>query len=461
MAEEKRKTDYANAWAEARELIWAHRTKLAIGFPLMIINQLAGFVLPASSKFLIDDVIGKRQTQYLYPLAAAAGIATLIQAATSFGLAQVMSIAAQRAIADMRKKLQAHILRLPVSYFDSTQSGILISRVMTDAEGIRNLVGTGLVQLVGGLITAIGALAVLFYLNWKMTTVTLVILLSFGGVMTVAFKRLRPIFRQRGAITAEVTGRLAQAMGGVRVVKTYVAERREQKTFAVGIHNLFRNIASTLVGISLVTAFSTLIIGIVGIVMFIMGGHAVLNGSMSLGDLLMYAVFVGLLAAPLIQIASIGTQISEAFAGLDRIREIRRMATEDEHDPTHSDVPDLVGDVRFDHVWFEYKPDTPVLRDVSFHATAGSTTALVGLERLRQEHAHQPHHGLQSSAEGHDHDRQPAARVAQAPPVPLAFGGGTAGQLPLRRDRGREHRVLEAGCHAGGDPRGEPHRALR
>jgi len=378
VAEEKRKTDYHNAWAEARELIWGHRKQLAIGFPLMIVNQLAGFVLPASSKFLIDNVIGKHQVRLLYPLAAAAGIATLIQAATSFGLAQVMSIAAQRAIADMRKKLQAHILRLPVSYFDSTQSGILISRVMTDAEGIRNLVGTGLVQLVGGLITAVVALGVLFYLNWQMTTITLVILLSFGVVMAVAFKRLRPIFRQRNAITAEVTGRLAQAMGGVRIVKTYVAERREHKTFATGIHRLFRNIASTLTGISLVTAFSTLIVGIVGIVMFIMGGHAVLNGTMTLGDLLAYAVFVGLLAAPLVQIASIGTQISEAFAGLDRIREIRRMATEDASDTTRSDVPTLVGDVRFDHVWFEYKPDTPVLRDVTFHAPAGSTTALVG-----------------------------------------------------------------------------------
>ncbi len=378
MAEEKRKTDYHNAWAEARELIWGHRKQLAIGFPLMVINQLAGFVLPASSKFLIDDVIGKHKVGLLYPLAAAAGVATLIQAGTSFGLAQVMSIAAQRAIADMRKKLQAHILRLPVSYFDSTQSGILISRVMTDAEGIRNLVGTGLVQLVGGLITAVVALGVLFYLNWQMTTITLAILLSFGIVMAVAFKRLRPIFRQRNAITAEVTGRLAQAMGGVRIVKTYVAERREQKTFATGIHRLFRNIASTLTGISLVTAFSTLIVGIVGIVMFIMGGHAVLSGRMTLGDLLAYAVFVGLLAAPLIQIASIGTQISEAFAGLDRIREIRRMVTEDAADATHGDVPALAGDVRFDHVWFEYKPDTPVIRDVSFHAPAGSTTALVG-----------------------------------------------------------------------------------
>ena len=235
-----------------------------------------------------------------------------------------MSIAAQRAIADMRKKLQAHILRLPVSYFDSTQSGILIARVMNDAEGIRNLVGTGLVQLVGGLITAIVALAVLFYLNWQMTTITLVILLVVRRRHDGRVQAAPPDLPEAKAITAEVTGRLAQAMGGVRIVKTYVAERREQKTFAVGIHNLFRNIASTLTGISLVTAFSTLIIGD--------RRHRSCSSSaaapfstarMTLGDLFMYAVFVGLLAAPLIQIASIGTQISEAFAGLDRIREIR------------------------------------------------------------------------------------------------------------------------------------------
>ncbi|MGH7620726.1 MAG: ABC transporter ATP-binding protein, partial [Gemmatimonadaceae bacterium] len=356
----------------------AHRKQLAIGFPLMILNQLAGLVLPASPKFLIDDVIGKHQTSLLWPLAIAALVATIVQASTSFALAQVMSITAQRAIADMRKRLQAHILRLPVSYFDSTQSGILISRVMTDAEGIRNLVGTGLVQLVGGLVTGVVALGVLFYLNWQLTSITLVVLLLFGGMMAFAFKRLRPIFRERNAITAEVTGRLAQAMGGVRVVKTYVAERREQQTFARGIHRLFRNIASTLTGISAVTAFSTLIIGIVGVMMIVFGGHAILSGRMTLGDFFTYVLFVGLLAAPLIQIASIGTQISEAFAGLDRIREIRRMATEDAEDNVHSEVPTLVGDVRFDHVWFAYKDDTYVLRDVTFHAVAGSTTALVG-----------------------------------------------------------------------------------
>jgi subfamily B ATP-binding cassette protein MsbA len=378
VAEEKRKTDYANAWAEARELIWAHRRQLALGLPLMFLNSLAGLALPASSKILIDQVIGHRRTDLLVWLAIGVAIVTLVQAGTSFALSQVMSIAAQRAIAEMRKKLQAHILRLPVSYFDTTQSGILISRIMNDAEGIRNLVGTGLVQLSGGLVTAVIALAVLFWLNWQMTAITLAILLIFGGGMALAFTKLRPIFRERNKITAEVTGRLAQALGGVRVVKTYVAERREQVTFGRGVHRLFRNIAQSLTGISGVTAFSTLIVGGVGVIMMILGGHAVLAGRMTLGDFFMYVFFVGVLAAPLIQIASIGTQISEAFAGLDRIREIRRMATEDDRDRGRSAVPDLRGDVRFEHVGFSYQPGVPVLQDVSFHAPAGSTTALVG-----------------------------------------------------------------------------------
>jgi len=289
-----------------------------------------------------------------------------------------MSVAAQRAIADMRKSVDRHVLRLPVSYFDGTQTGILIARILNDAEGIRNLVGTGLVQLSGGIVTAVIALGVLFWLNWKLTTITLLILLTFGGVMAFAFTRLRPIFRERSVITAEVTGRLAQSLGGVRVVKTYVAERREQLVFARGVHRLFRNIARTITGISAISAFSTLVVGAVGVLMILVGGRAILSGSMTLGDFVMYVFFIGLVAAPLVQIASIGTQISEAFAGLDRIREIRGMATEDEHDLLRAPVPDVDGDVRFEDVSFAYTAGVPVLRNVSFHSAAGSTTALVG-----------------------------------------------------------------------------------
>ncbi len=374
----KKPANMANAWAEARLLIWQHRRKLALGLGLMLINRVAGLVLPASSKYLIDQVIGKHRAELLVPIAVAAGVATLIQAGTSFALSQVLSIAAQRAIADMRRRVEAHVLRLPVGYFDGTQSGVLVSRIMNDAEGIRNLVGTGLVQLSGGLVTAVLALGVLFWLNWALTSVTLVILLVFGGGMAFAFNKLRPIFRERSVITAEVTGRLTQALGGVRVVKTYVAERREQAVFGRGVFRLFRNIASSLTGVSAVTAFSTLIIGAVGVLMIIVGGRAILAGRMTLGDFVMYVFFVGLLAAPLVQIASIGTQISEAFAGLDRIREIRMTPTEDERDATNAPVPDVDGDVTFENVSFEYVAGVPVLRDVSFHAPAGTTTALVG-----------------------------------------------------------------------------------
>jgi subfamily B ATP-binding cassette protein MsbA len=376
--EKKKKINMQNAWAETRELIWAHRKQVALGLVVVFINSAAGFVLPFSTKFLIDTVIGKHRADLLGWLALAVGGATIIRAAASFTLTQVMSVAAQRAITEMRKRVQAHVLRLPVAFFDTTQSGVLISRIMNDAEGIRNLVGTGLVQVIGGAITAVAALGVLFWINWKLTSLTLLILIAFGGGMAVAFARLRPLFRERGAITAEITGRLAQALGGVRIVKTYVAERREEVTFAKGAHKLFRNIAASLTGVSAVTTFGTIVVGAVSVLMILVAGGDVLRGEMTLGDLFMYTAVVAVLVAPLIQLASIGTQFSEAFAGLDRIREIRMMATEDEQDRMHATVAEIKGDVEFDHVSFEYNPGVTVLDDVSFRARAGSTTALVG-----------------------------------------------------------------------------------
>ncbi len=365
-------------WREARDLVWTHRRRLSIGLALLLVNRLSGLVLPGTSKYLIDDVIGKRQGDLLVWLAAAAGAATVVQAATSFALSQVLGVAAQRAITDLRRDVQAHVLRLPINYFDSTKSGILISRIMTDAEGIRNLVGTGLVQLVGGLVTASIALGLLFYLNWRLTTLTLVVLLTFGGGMAVAFMRLRPLFRERGKINADVTGRLGEGLGGIRIVKSYIAEKREEIVFTRGAHKLFRNVARSITGVSAITAFSTVIVGAIGVLMIMVGGRSILAGSMTLGDFVMYLFFTGLVAAPLVQIASIGTQVSEAFAGLDRIREIRSMTTEGQEDETKRSVEWLRGDVRFEHVNFEYTPGVPVLRDVSFDSPAGSTTALVG-----------------------------------------------------------------------------------
>ena len=378
MSENKKSLKLSDAWRDARELVTAHRTRLGVGLVLMLVSRGAGFVLPASTKLLIDDVMVKRRVELLPMLAIAVGAATVVQAVTSFGLSQILGVAAQRAITEVRKKVMAHVTRLPIRYFDSTQTGILISRVMNDAEGIRNLVGTGLVALSGSLVTAVVALVVLLYLNWSLTLVTVVILAVFGGGMTFAFQHLRPLFRERGKIYAEVSGRLNESLGGIRVVKSYTAERREQLVFAKGVHRLFRNIARTMTGVSAVTTFSGVIVGVVGVLMMLVGGRAVINHTMTLGSFIMYLSFTGMLAMPLIQLAAIGTQITEAFAGLDRIREIQRVATEDEGDAARQPMPTLRGDVRFENVSFEYKPGVPVLKGVSFEARAGTTTALVG-----------------------------------------------------------------------------------
>ena len=374
----RKPVDYSNAWAEAKDLAWAHRGRLALGLALMLVTQLAGLVLPWSSKFLVDDVIGKRRLDLLPWLALAVGGASLLQAVTSFALSQVLGVAAQRAITDMRKTVMGHVTRLPVRYFDSTQTGILIARIMNDAEGIRNLVGTGLVQLSGGLVTGTIALVVLLVLNWRLTTFTLLALAVFGVGMTIAFARLRPLFRARGKINAEITGRLAESLGGIRIVKAYTAERREQLVFARGVHRLLRNIAQGMTGVSAVTAFSTLILGTIGVIMIWEGGRSVLSGTMTLGDFFMYVAFTGLVAAPLVQIASIGTQITDAFAGLDRIRELRSQATEIDDDPSREPLGELRGEVAFEDVSFEYSPGQPVLEGIHFRAAPGTTTALVG-----------------------------------------------------------------------------------
>ena len=375
---EKKKIQWSAAWREAHRLISEHRGRLALGLTLMLISRLAGLVLPVSSKILIDEVIGKHRQDLLPLLALAAGAATLVDGAMSFALSQILGVAAQHAITEMRRSVEAHVMKLPVRYFDTTQTGMLISRIMTDAEGIRNLVGTGLVQLTGSIVTGILALAILFYLNWKLTLATLFVLSCFGGIMARAFKILRPIFRERGKINAEVTGRLAESIGGIRIVKSYIAEKREQIVFTHGVHRLFRNVAKSVTGVSATGSASTLIVGIIGVIVMLVGGRSILAGNMTVGDLVMYVFFTGLMAAPLVQIASIGTQITEAFAGLDRINEIKQMATEDEDDKTRAPLPSISGDIVFENVTFEYNPGAPVLKNISFHAPAGSTTALVG-----------------------------------------------------------------------------------
>ena len=365
------------AWRAARELIWRHRRRLALGLLLLLIGQLAGLVLPFSARYFAEDVIGHKRADLLWPLAAAIAAASVVKALAQFALSQIVGVAAQRAIADMRKTMQQHISRLPISYFDSTQTGILISRVMSDAEGIRNLIGNGLVELIGGLITAVVAAIVLFYLNWRLTAVTLAILALFGGAMAFAFKRLRKVNRERNKVQGEVTGRLAQSLSGARVVKAYTAEKREDLVFAKGAHRLLRNVSITITGTSAVSALSVVVVGAISVAMMLIGGRDMIQGGMTVPEAVQYIVFVGMLAMPVIQIASIGAQIADAFAGLDRIHEILSMRTE-EDEAGRAPLAQVKGDVAFARVWFEYKPGVPVLKDVSFTAPTGSTTALVG-----------------------------------------------------------------------------------
>jgi ABC-type multidrug transport system fused ATPase/permease subunit len=366
------------AWNETRALLAARRGRLTVGMILMLISRGSGLVLPATSKYLIDDVIGQGRAELLQPLALVAGVATLVQAVSSFALSQVLGVAAQRAITDMRRRVEEHVARLPVRYFDSTQSGVLVSRVMNDAEGIRNLVGTGLVQLVGSFVTAFAALAYLFYLHWVLTAITLVVLVVFGASMWYAFRTIRPVFRERGKIYSEVTGRLTETIGGIRIVKTYTAEKREELVFTTGVHRLFRNVAKTITSVSGITAFGTVVIGVIGVLIMIIGGQSMLAGEMTVGEFLNYILFTGLMAAPVMQIASIGTQITEAFAGLDRIHELMEMRTEDDEDQTRAPLGPIAGEVVFEDVTFEYNPGVEVLKHVSFRAPAGTTTALVG-----------------------------------------------------------------------------------
>ncbi len=378
LRKKRKRISVSTVWREASDLVWAHRKRLAFGALLMLVSRLAGLVLPASSKYLIDDVIVKQRYEMLKWIALAIGMATLIQAVTSFALTQLLGVAAQYAITEVRKQVHAKIERLPVSFFDSTQTGKLISRIMADAEGIRNLVGTGLVQLAGSTVTAVISIGVLFWINWQLTTVTLIVLAVFGVVLAYAFNSLRPIFKERQVINAEVTGRLSESLSGIRVVKSYTAEKREEIVFAKGAHRLFRNVAKSMTGVAAITGFSSVVIGATGVVMILIGGNAVIAGSMTLGDLFMYIFFTGLMAMPIIEFTSIATQISEAFAGLDRIREVLNLKTEDEEDESKSALKKVDGRIEFEDVHFEYEKGVPVLKGISFISEAGSTTALVG-----------------------------------------------------------------------------------
>jgi len=345
---------------------------------LVFINRVAGLVLPGSTKFLIDDVVQKRRQELLIPLAAVVGISVLIQAITSYMLIQLMSTSAQRLIADMRVRVQEHIGRLPVRYYDSNKTGALVSRIMSDVEGVRNLVGTGLVEFIGGLFTAIIAFALLLRINLTLTFVALAFLLVFGVILRRAFRSIRPIFRERGKINAEVTGRLTESLGGVRVVKGFHAEAREAAVFQAGAMRLFENVRKTLFATSIIGLTSTLLMGVVSVSVMIVGGRLLLRSEMTLGDFFAFTLYLGFMVAPVFQVVGIGTQITEAFAGLDRMHEVLEEQPED-LDPKRTVPLDRVrGNVSFENVTFEYEAGKPVLRGIGLDAVPGAVTALVG-----------------------------------------------------------------------------------
>lgn len=358
--------------------MWSYRRALVIGFILMVINRLSGFVLPGTSKWLIDEVIGNNQMDLLLPLALVAVGATIIQAGTSYLLSNVIGIAAQKAIMEMRQRIHEHVIHLPARFFERHKSGELISRVMSDAEGIRNLTGTGIVMLVGGVVTAILALVILFVLYWQLTLIICVILATFGGFMAYAFRALRPIFRERQKVRSEVTGTLGETLGGIWLVKAYGAENREQGKFNDGVAQLFRLISKTIRGTSGTVALGTVLVGGIGALMIILGGQAITEGVLTLGDFVMYLFVVGVMVAPIIQMAMVGTQVSEAFAGLDRIHDLMAEIREDEDDEQRKAVKEIYGDVVLEDVHFRYDETVPVIQGVSLHALKGTTTALVG-----------------------------------------------------------------------------------
>src|SRR3954468_22710537 len=365
-------------WPEVWTLMRPRRGLLVIGFVLMVLNKLAGFVLPYSSKFLIDNVVTKQQTGLLRPLVAAVLTATLIQGVTSFSLTQLLSKAAQRLIADLRQKVQTHVSRLPVNYYDANKTGALVSRIMSDVEGVRNLLGTGLVDFSGGIVAAGIALVLLLRTSVPLTLIAVGSLACFALVLNKAFATIRPIFRERGKINAEVTGRLTESLGGVRVIKGYHAEQREEGIFGAGVRRLLDNVMRTLTATSLMSLSASLLLGVVGAATMYVGGRQMVAHTLSPGSYFSYNFLLVFLVAPIMQVVSIGTQLTEALAGLERTQEVMRERPEDQDPKRSVRLPDIVGTIEFDNVSFSYDGAHEVLHEVSFRSEPGTVTALVG-----------------------------------------------------------------------------------
>ena len=360
------------------EIIWPRRKLIAVGLFLILLNRLSGLVLPASTKYLVDEVLGQGQFDLLFRLLGLLVFAVIVQSATAYLLTLLLSVEAQHLIAQLRSQVQRHVLTLPVRFFDSRKSGELVSRIMNDVEGVRNLVGTGLVQLVGGTITAIVAFIFLARIDFVMTLLVLVPLGLFGVVSTRAFQTLRPAFRERGEIRAEVTGRLTEALGGIRVIKGFHALEKEGEIFEKGVLRIFQNVKETLTTSSTVTSLGTFFIGTASVLIMGYGGRQILQGSLTLGDLVSFTLFMAFLIGPIVQMANIGTQMTEAFAGLDRTAELLAFPSEDDDPQRTETMPKVEGHVVFEDVSFAYDEGKPVLRGITFEADPGTVIALVG-----------------------------------------------------------------------------------
>lgn len=361
-----------------KTIVWPRRRIIAVGLVLIVISRLAGLVLPGASKYLMDDVIVNKDTEMLKWLLFAVVGAIIVQAATSFMLTNILSVEAQRLISILRAQVQQKILQLPIRFFDNHKSGELVSRIMTDVEGVRNIVGTGLVQLIGGLLTAVISLMLLISISPMMTLYVLVPVAIFGAISLKAFSYIRPIFRERGKINAEVTGRLVETLNGVRVIKGFNAEPQEIRTFEAGVERLFQNVRKSLTSTSLITSSATFLLGLASAGIMGIGGYMMIDNEMTVGDFLAFTLYLGFMIAPIVQMSNIGSQLTEAFAGLDRMEEIMNMEPEDDGTTRTIHIPRIRGDISFHHVSFAYEEGKEVLHDISFNAPAGSVTALVG-----------------------------------------------------------------------------------
>jgi len=361
-----------------KTIIWPRRKLVFIGLILIIIKSLSGLILPWQSKVLLDDVVPSKDPSQLYTLIGVVLLAILVQAVTSYLLTKILSVQAQYLISELRAQVQKKVLSLPISFFDNTKSGALVSRIMTDVEGVRNLIGTGLVQLVGGTFTAVVSLVILIKLNAWMTLFVFIPLSIFGIIALKAFKYIRPIFRTRGKINAEVTGRLTETLAGVRVIKAFNAEEQENVAFEKGVDRLFQNVKKSLTATALMTSSSTFLIGVATTGIMGIGGYYMIIGEMTTGDFLFFTLVLGFMIAPIIQMSNIGSQLTEALAGLDRTEELMNMAAEEDDANRTEELQDFKGEIEFKDVSFAYEEGKSVLHDISFKAASGSVIALVG-----------------------------------------------------------------------------------